>query len=174
MLGAAGAALCLAAGTAVGFAMRQNGRARLMLLQAETDMLGGMRLLLAEERLSMGGLLARCAALVPVSARPLGERMAQTAKELERNPLAGVEGAYRAACEAYPIPWEREEEREQLSALFCRLGTGSAAMRERAVAACLRRLAPTLARAREKCEQSGRLCVRLGMLLGLTLGIALW
>ena len=50
MLGAAGALCCLAAGTAIGSWMSERRMARWRMLNALTDALGGMRLLLEQER----------------------------------------------------------------------------------------------------------------------------
>ena len=93
---------------------------------------------------------------------------------LEQEPLLGVEQAYRQACARSPIPWERQEERDAMEALFMQLGSGTAAMRAQAAAACLRRLKPLAQAAREGAEASGKLCMQLGVLLGLMAGIALW
>ena len=48
------------------------------------------------------------------------------------------------------------------------------ARRAQAAAACLRRLKPLAQAAREGAEASGKLCMQLGVLLGLMAGIALW
>lgn len=173
MLGAAGALCCLACGTGVGLYLREGRRARLRLLLAYTDMLSGLRVLLMQERLGMGELLRRGAELAGGDER-LGQRMTHTVTALGERPLEGVWGAYQAACAAVPIAWERAEERELISALFQKLGSGTAAMRQEAVSACLRRLRPLEEQVRKRLEQNGRLCVQLGMLLGLMLGVALW
>ena len=176
MLGAAGALLCLTAGTVLGLAARDRRHARLRLLQAEMDVLASMRLMLVEERFGMGELLARCAELVP--GQPHAERMTArlraAATELAKAPLEGVDGAYRRASAALPIPWEKAEEREAMCSLFAQLGSGTAAMREQAAATCLRRLKPLCEQARKSAEESGKLCVRLGLQMGLMAGIALW
>ena len=54
----------------------------------------------------------------------------------------GLGEAYAQACAQIPIPWEKAEEREAMRALFLQLGSGTAAMRAQAAAACLRRLRP--------------------------------
>ena len=79
-----------------------------------------------------------------------------------------------AALCRLPLPWEQLEERSAMETLFRQLGSGTAAMREQAAAACLRRLKPLAERAEEEAEKAGRLCMQLGMLLGLMAGIALW
>lgn len=176
MLGATGAMLCFGAGTAAGLYMRAARKRRLELLCAEADMLCGLKLLLCEERLGLGELVERCAALLPdgEAFAPLSRRLAATAAALKKQPLLGVAGAYARAADEHPIAWEGAEEREALTALFGRLGTGTAAMREQAAASCLRRIKPLIERARERSETGGRLCVRLCMLVGLMLGVALW
>lgn len=176
MLGAAGAIMCLAAGTALGIHMRDRRQARLRLLQCEADVLAGMRLLLVQERLAMGELLTECAGLVPKQAytRQFGERLRKAAEALAGDPLNGVAGAYAAACGLTPMPWEQAEEKDALNQLFLQLGNGTAAMREQAVATCLRRLKPVTERAQQRAEEGGKLCMQLGMLLGLMAGIALW
>ncbi|MEG0740743.1 MAG: hypothetical protein RSB91_09535 [Clostridia bacterium] len=176
MLGAAGALLCLSTGTVLGLAARDRRHARLRLLQAEMDVLAGMRLMLSEERFGMGELLARCSELVPGQphAQRMTERFRMAAEELGKAPLEGVAGAYCRASAALPIPWEKAEEREALNALFAQLGSGTAAMREQATATCLRRLKPLCDQAQKSAEESGKLCVRLGLLMGLMAGIALW
>ena len=58
--------------------------------------------------------------------------------------------------------------------LFRQLGSGTAAMREQAAAACIRRLRPLEEAARKEAEQGGKLCMQLGLLLGLMAGIAVW
>lgn len=176
MLGAAGTLCCLTAGTVLGIYLRDRRLARVQLLNGLTDVLTGMRLLLVQERLGMGELLNECAAYAPrhPGAVRVAERLRSTADILARNPLTGVEGAYVGACRQIPIPWEQAEERETLNNLFLQLGSGTAAMREQAVAACLRRLKPVAEQAQEKAEKGGKLCMQLGMLLGLMAGIALW
>ncbi len=82
--------------------------------------------------------------------------------------------AYAQASAHIPIPWEKAEEREAMRALFLQLGSGTAAMRAQAAAACLRRLRPLEEDARREAEKGGGLVMRLGLLLGLMAGIALW
>ena len=50
MLGAAGALCCTLAGTALGSYLHDRKRARWRMLQAETEALTGMRLLLEQEK----------------------------------------------------------------------------------------------------------------------------
>ena len=45
---------------------------------------------------------------------------------------------------------------------------------EQAVAACVRQLKPLSERAREKLQSDGKLFLRLGVLSGVALGIAIW
>ena len=61
-----------------------------------------------------------------------------------------------------------------MRALYLQLGSGTAAMRAQAAAACLRRLRPLEEDARREAEKGGGLVMRLGLLLGLMAGIALW
>lgn len=176
MLGAAGALVCLSAGTALGIYFRDKRQARLRLLQAMGDVLSGMRLLLTQERLGMSQLLEECAVYVPShwGAAKLEQRLLLAAQLLASQPLLGVQGAYQKASEQLPIAWEQAEEREALHALFMQLASGNAAMKEQAVATCLRRLKPITERAQEKAQTGGKLCMQLGLLLGLMIGIALW
>ena len=51
MLGAAGALLCMALGTALGEGLKERRCARLRLLENEMELLARMRLLILEERL---------------------------------------------------------------------------------------------------------------------------
>ena len=51
MLGAAGALLCMALGTALGAGLKERLCARLRLLENEMELLARMRLLILEERL---------------------------------------------------------------------------------------------------------------------------
>lgn len=58
--------------------------------------------------------------------------------------------------------------------LMNQLGSGTAAMRQEAAAACLRRLKPVQEAAFTQADKGGRLCVQLGLLLGAMAGILLW
>ena len=165
MMGAAGALCCLLAGTAAGSWLRDRRLKRAQTLCTEMEAIGGMRLLLEQERLGLPELLEESARYaVGDSGERVAERLTATARALEQEPLLGVEQAYRQACARSPIPWERQEERD----------SGTAAMRAQAAAACLRRLKPLAQAAREGAEASGKLCMQLGVLLGLMAGIALW
>ena len=176
MLGAAGALACLMAGTAIGAYVNGRRQGRLALLRAQMDVLSGMRLMLAEERLRMADLLREGANRAPPgdAGALLQRRYALCAQFLDEQPLGGVAGAYLRALTQTPCPCERQEELAALDGLFRQLGSGTAAMREQAVAACLRRLKPIVEKAQESANTGGRLCLRLGMLLGLMAGIALW
>lgn len=176
MLGAAGALCCLTAGTALGSWLRERKRARLSMLRAQSDMLSGMRLLLSQERLGMPALLIECSHYAPcgLGADQAARRFLLAARMLEKEPLTSVAEAFAAACREVPAAWEQAEERAALEALFMQLGSGTAAMREQAAATCLRRLKPLVETAQAGAETGGSLCVRLGMLLGLMAGIALW
>lgn len=175
MMGAAGALCCLLAGTAAGSWHRDRRLKRVRTLCAELEAVGGMRLLLEQERLSLPELLNEAAryAMGDCGER-VGGRFRAAARALEKEPLLGMEQAYRRACEQEPIPWEGAEEREAMEALFMQMGSGTAAMRAQAAAACLRRLKPLAQAARESAEAGGKLCMQLGVLLGLMAGIALW
>ena len=61
MLGAAGALLCMALGTALGAGLKERRCARLRLLENEMELLARMRLLILEERLGLPALLRVCA-----------------------------------------------------------------------------------------------------------------
>jgi len=176
MLGAAGALCCLAAGTALGGWMRIRRMTRLNMLQAEMDVLNAMRLMLGQERPALPELLESCACYAGsgTGAEMVCKRLRQTAAHLRRFPLEGIHKAYGMACAETVAPWEQEEEQSALNGLFAQLGSGTAAMREQTVAACMRRLKPACEKAQEEAEKGGRLCIQLGMLLGLMAGIALW
>ena len=172
MLGPAGALCCLTAGAALGSWMKQRRLLRLSFLRSAVDALCAMRLMLEEQRPALPELLEGCAACA--SGEVLPQRLRLAARHLRQEPLAGVEGAWKAACAQTVVPWEQEEEKAALERLFIQLGTGTAAMREQAVAACLRRVKPLCEKAQQEAEKSGRLCMQLGLLLGLMAGIALW
>ncbi len=176
MLGAAGALCCLAAGTALGSWMRERRMARLNLIAAELDALGGMRLMLSEERPALTELLSACAGYVSdgMGADEVAQRLEWVAQTLYREPAQSPGGAYLLACAQFRTPWEKAEERSAMERLFCQLGSGTAAMREQSVAACIRRLKPLCESARAEAQQGGKLCMQLGMLVGLMAGIVLW
>lgn len=176
MLGAAGALCCLAAGMALGSWMRDRRLTRFHMLQAEVESLGGMRLLLEQERPAMPELLAASAAYASggTGAQTVAQRLMLASEMLAREPLLGMNGAYARACAMIPAPWEQAGERAAMETMFLQLGSGTAAMREQAVSACLRRLRPLLDAAQTDAEKGGKLCMQLGALLGLMAGIALW
>ena len=176
MLGAAGALCCLAAGTAIGSWMRERRMTRWVMLNALMDALGGMRLLLEQERPALPELLSDCAGYIAggSGADQAAGRLRLTAEILAQEPLRGVAEAYALACAKVYAPWEEQEERAAMEMLFRQLGSGTAAMREQAAAACIRRLRPLAEEARTEAERGGKLCMQLGMLLGLMAGIALW
>ena len=62
MLGAAGALLCMALGTALGAGLKERRCARLRLLENEVELLARLRLMILEERLGLPALLRACAA----------------------------------------------------------------------------------------------------------------
>lgn len=176
MLGAAGALCCFVAGTALGGWMRMRRMTRLNMLQAELDMLSAMRLMLEQERPALPELLDACAVYAGAGegAQLAEKRWMQTAKQLRQSPLEGVSEAYAFACAQTMTSWEQDEEKAALENLFAQLGSGTAAMREQAVAACIRKLRPACEKAQAEADKGGRLCMQLGMLLGLMAGIALW
>lgn len=176
MLGTAGALCCLAAGTAIGSWLKGRRLTRLNMLRATLDMLNAMRLLLETERLALPDLLEKAAAYsgTEEGAETVCRRFLLAAKQLRSDPLSGVSAAYASACAGCAAPWEQQEERLAMEGLFAQLGSGTAAMREQAAAACIRRLKPVYEKAQTDAEKSGRLCIQLGMLLGLMAGIVLW
>ena len=176
MLGAAGALTCVLAGTALGSYLHDRKQARLRMLQAEQEALGGMRLLLQQERPAIGQLLRLSGAYVSTGygADQVLRRLLATADRLDKEPASGLRDAYEAACQLIPMPFEKPEERSAMEQLFSRLGSGTAAMREEAVTACLRRLHPLLESVQASAAHSGRLCVQLGLVLGAMAGILLW
>lgn len=176
MLGAAGAVLCLAAGTALGSWMRERRVARWRMLQAEMDAVSGMRLLLEQERPALPELLFSCAGYISsgTGADQMAERLICTAETLEKQPLRPLAEAYAAACMQIASPWEKPEEGAAMEMLFRQLDCGTADMRGQAAAACLRKLRPLEEEARAEAQRGGRMCMQLGMLLGIMAGIALW
>ena len=176
MLGAAGAAACLALGTAFGCWLRERRLLRFQMISAEMDALGGMRLLLEQERPSLPELLSLSATYAAGNAGgdAVARRLMLVSDALVRDPMLPLPSAYEKACAQIPAPCEEADERAVMSMLFNQLGSGTAAMREQAVAACLRRLKPIALAAQSDAEKGGRLCMQLGMLLGLMCGILLW
>jgi len=176
MLGAAGALCCLAAGTAIGCWMRERRAARWAMLNALIDALSGMRLLLEQERPALPELISDSAGYISAGngAEQAARRLRLTAEMLAQEPLGGVARAYELACAKVCAPWEKQEERSSMEIFFRQLGSGTASMREQAAAACIRRLRPLAEEARAEAERGGKLCMQLGMLLGMMAGIALW
>lgn len=176
MLGAAGAVCCLAAGTAMGSWMRMRRMARLNMLRSALDVLNAMRLMLETERLALPELLESCAEYAGEGegANTVDKRFRLAAERLRQQPLDGIGMAYAFACAQTANAWEKEAEKEAMTGMFAQLGSGTAAMREQTVAACIRRLKPVCEKAQAEAEKGGRLCMELGMLLGLMAGIALW
>lgn len=175
-MGAAGALCCLAAGTAAGSLLKERKLKRLYTLRARIDVVTSLRLLLEQERMGMVALLCECAHYAPTGAggEQVSRRLLRVAHLLAGEPLLGLGAAYERACAQEPIPWEGAEEREAMRTLFMQAGSGSAAMRAQAAAACLRRLKPLEEAVRREAQTGGALAMRLGMLLGLMAGIALW
>ena len=173
MLGAAGTLLFMAGGTALGIALRERRYARLRLMEEALESLGYLRLLLLEERLGLCQLLLETAAYRKERGF-FSKRLETTARILEREPLTGLLQAYRRGCQEEARSWEGAEERAVMENLFSQLGTGTAAMREQAVACAMRRLRPLMDEARRQAERGGKLYMQLGLLLGLMVGIALW
>lgn len=169
--GAAGAMLCVAAGLAAGMAVRERWAARYTLIYQAQDMLARLRLMLQQERLGLRELLVECAAGLEGG---MPERFRLAAEMLREKPLLTLREAYRCAEAQIPCPGEQRGEKEALRQLFGELGTGTAAMREQAVAACLRRLKPAMEETEKRRQTGGKLCVQLGLLAGLMAGIMLW
>lgn len=172
MLGAAGALLCMALGTALGAGLKERRCARLRLLENEVELLARLRLMILEERLGLPALLRACAA--DGGEGLFARRLEKTAEFLEKHPLAGLREAYRQAVSALPLSAEKPEEKAVMDALFAQLGTGTAAMREQAAASAIRKLRPLSDKAQEQAEKGGKLLMQLGLLFGLMAGIALW
>ena len=170
MLGLAGAAACLAGGTLLGLWASECCARRLRQLESWRDALAAMRLLLEEERLPMGELIAQSARAAGKGVR---ERLERTARQLAQSPRLTVAEAYEAAAREEPLS-EQSEEKEALRQLFSQLGSGTTAMRAQAAEACQRRLEPLIEAARAKAQLARALYVKLGLLCGLMAGIALW
>jgi len=176
MLGAAGAAACLALGTALGSWLRERRMLRFQMISAMMDALGGMRLFLEQERPALPELLSLSATCASgnTGGDLTARRLMLVSEALVRDPMLSLSDAYARACAQIPTPWEQADERAVLETLFAQLGSGTAAMREQAVSACLRRLKPIAQSAQTEAENGGKLCMQLGMLLGLMCGILLW
>lgn len=176
MLGAAGALCCIAAGAALGSWLKERRIARFSMLRAEMEMIGGMRLLLEQERPAIPELLSASSTYAAGGggAEIAIRRWMLVSEIIVTEPLLGLPAAYDKACAQFPAAWETQEEKTVLETLFLQLGSGTAAMREQAAAACLRRLKPLVQAAQREAETGGRLCMQLGVLLGLMAGIALW
>ena len=166
MLGAAGALLCMALGTALGAGLKERRCARLRLLENELELLA------LEERLGLPALLRVCAS--DGDEGVFSHRLEKAAEILEKHPLLGLRDAYQQATSALPLSAEKSEEKAVLDGLFAQLGTGTASMREQAASSAIRRLRPLAEKAREQAEKGGKLLMQLGLLFGLMLGIALW
>ncbi len=171
MAGAAGALLCVAAGLSLGMAVREKWTERHRLLTQTQEMLSRLRLLLAQERLGMCELLTGCAAGLDGG---MARRFTLVAEILRREPLLSLAEAYQQSEKQLSLPGEGTSERAALRQLFGELGMGTAAMREAAVAGCLRRLKPAAEEAERRFRSGGKLCVQLGMLAGIMAGIILW
>lgn len=171
MAGAAGALLCVAAGLCAGMAVREKWTARHRLLAQTQEMLTRLRLLLSQERMGLSELLQECAQCAG-EGMPL--RFGCVAETLRREPLLTLSEAYRKAEAQVILPGEGAQEKAVLRQLFGELGMGTAAMRETAVAGCLRRLKPISEETERRCRTGGRLCVQLGLLAGIMAGIILW
>ena len=174
MLGMAGAVCCLAAGTATGSWMKMRRMARWKMICAEMEALQAMRLMLETERPALPELLDACAGYTGEGEGMVKKRLMLTAQHLRQEPAEGIGAAYAFACAQTMTAWEQAEEKEALESLFAQLGSGTAAMREQAVAVCIRKLKPVCERAKTEAERAGRLCMQLGLLLGMMAGIALW
>lgn len=174
--GRGGRAVLPAGGYGGGSWLRDRRLRRLRTLRARLDVVASLRLMLEQERMGLTELLCQCAHYAPTG--PGGEQVSRrllwVAHALVQEPLLSLGDAYAQACAQIPIPWEKAEEREAMRALFLQLGSGTAAMRAQAAAACLRRLRPLEEDARREAEKGGGLVMRLGLLLGLMAGIALW
>lgn len=170
MAGAAGALLCVAAGLSMGMAVREKWDARRRLLAQTQEMLAKLRILLTQERLGMCELLEACAE----DGDGMPRRFAAVAEQLRQTPLLPLRDAYRQAAVQIRLPGECAEEKAAMEQLFGDLGMGTAAMREAAVASCLRRLKPAAEDADRRSRNGGKLCVQLGLLAGAMVGIILW
>lgn len=170
MAGAAGALLCVVAGLGFGMAVREKWDARHRLLTQTQEMLARLRLLLSQERLGMCELLETCAD----SGGGMAERFVAVAAQLRQEPLLPLPDAYRKVVRQSRLPGECAQEKAALEQLFGDLGMGTAAMREAAVASCLRRLKPAAEEAERRSRTGGKLCVQLGLLAGAMAGIILW
>lgn len=169
--GAAGALLCVAAGLAAGMAVRERWEARYQLVHQTQDMLARLRLMLTQERLGLCELLEECTARQEGC---MAQRFRTTASLMRKKPLLALGAAYRQAEMQHRCPGEKQCERTALRQLFDELGTGTAAMREQAAAACLRRLKPVAEEVEKRRQTGGKLCVQLGLLAGIMAGIMLW
>lgn len=163
------ALLCALAGTAAGWYARERSLRRFALLLDWLDALAAVRLLLVEERLAIPALLRQAAEAVARPQSPVSIALEAAGERLSAAPGLTVMQAFGDS-----LPTAGREETAALWGMLRLLGTGSAAMREQAVAACVRQLKPLSERAREKLQSDGKLFLRLGALGGVALGIAIW
>ena len=164
MIGAFGALACTAFCTFAGLYARDRCRTRLAALESWTAALATMRLLLEEERLPLDDLLDEASQAVRDT--EAGHALRRIASALTIDPSLTLMQAFDAA----PV----ETERAVLAACFRQMGSGTAAMRAQAVEQAQRKLTLCEERTRQKAETNGVLYAKLGLLGGLTLGIALW
>lgn len=165
--------LTTAAGAGAGWFLKKQYSSRNHYLENAADVLGRIRLMLMEERHGMPQLLLE-SARHSRQEDAFAHRMAHTAALIKQKPYCSLENAYISAAEQIPVRGERKQERQLMQTLFRQLGFGTAAMREQAVAAALRRLKPLREEAAHKAAAGGRLCLQLGVLFGLMVGILLW
>ena len=164
MIGAVGAMACVLACTFAGFLAKDRCNARLASLEGWSEALDVLRLLLEEERLPIDELLRETAdGIADCDAsralRTVADRLARSPRLTVGEAFAGVKPAHAPA---------------ELSALFRQLGTGTVAMRAQAAEQARRRLERAAEQARKAAAVNGALYAKLGLLGGLTLGVALW
>ena len=164
MIGAIGAMACVLVCTFAGFCARDRCNARLQELEQWSEALDVLRLLLEEERLPIDELLRETAGSIgDCNAAAI---LREASARLARSPSLTVSEAF-AGIPDVALPAE-------LAALFRQLGTGTAAMRMQAVEQARRRLERAAEQARKAAATNGALYAKLGLLGGLTLGVALW
>lgn len=172
MLGAAGALLCMALGTALGAGLKERRCARLRLLENEVELLARLRLMILEERLGLPALLRACAADGGEGLFAGGWKKQPSFWKSTRWPVCG-----RPIVRPFPpCRFQRKSRRKRPS------WTRFSPNWERAPPPCgnRRRPAPSEScgpfriRRREQAEKGGKLLMQLGLLFGLMAGIALW
>ena len=175
-MGAAGA-LCWPAGGHGGGQLAAGPKAQAAAHAARAAGCGAsLRLMLEQERMGLTELLCQCAHYAPTG--PGGEQVSRrllwVAHALAEEPLLGLGEAYAQACAQIPIRGKRRRSARPCAPCSCSWAAVPPPCGRRPPPRGLRRLRPLEEDARREAETGGGLVMRLGLLLGLMAGIALW